>query len=79
MRSVVQLHGDGADGTQVLGHILAGLAVATSGASDKPAVHILQRNRQAVHLGFHNILRLRRSLPNTGIKGGQFLWSEHVL
>ena len=79
MRGVVQLHGDGADGAQVLGHVLAGLSIAAGGAADEPAVHVLQRHGQAVHFRLHDILRLRRGLPDAGVKGGQFLRGEHVL
>ena len=52
---VRQRHGDGADGFQVFRHILPRPAVSAGSAPDKDAVPVLQRHREAVHLGFQGV------------------------
>ena len=48
-----QRHGNGADGAEILGHVLSYPSVAPGSAPDEHAVPVLQRHRQAVHLGLH--------------------------
>ncbi len=45
-----QRHGNGADGAQVLRHVLPHPAVASCPTADKYAIPILQRHRQSVYL-----------------------------
>ena len=52
-----QRHGDGADGPEVLRHILPHPAVAPGGATDEHAVPVLQRHGQSVHLGLYGVGR----------------------
>ena len=59
-----QGHGDGADGSQVLRHVLPDAAVASGGATDEHAVPILQRHGQAVHLRLHAVFGIREGLPD---------------
>ena len=55
-----QRHGDGADGGQVLCHVLPHSAVAAGRATDEHTVPVLQRHGQAVHLGLHAVQGVRQ-------------------
>ena len=52
-----QRHGDGADGAEVLRHVLAHLSVAPGRTTDEHAVTVLQRHGQAVNLGLDAVYR----------------------
>ena len=72
-----QRHGDGADGAEILRHVLPHPSVATGGAPDEHAVPVFQRHRQAVHLGLHAVSRvLQRYLLQ---KAADLIVVEHVL
>ena len=72
-----QCHGNGADGAEILRHVLPHPSVATGGAPDEHAVPVFQRHRQAVHLGLHAVSRvLQRYLFQ---KAADLIVVEHVL
>ena len=52
---VRQNHGNGADGAEILRHVLPHPAVAPGSAADKHAVPILQRHGQAVHFRLYAV------------------------
>ena len=56
-RCVLNPQRNAADGAQIFGHVLAGLAVAAGCAAHEGAIDILQRHGQAVHLGLDAVLR----------------------
>ena len=74
-----QRHGDGADGAQVLRHVLPYPAVAAGGAADEHAVPILQRHGQAVHLGLHAVQGVRQVGGHLLQKVPHLLAVEYVL
>ena len=79
LRGVFDPQRQGADGAQVLGHVLAGDAVAPGGAPDKHAVFVFQGHGETVDLGLHHIAMVRwqrsiHSLP----KGEKLLIGEHI-
>ena len=75
-----QLHGDGADGLEVLRHVLPHPAVAPGGAPDEHAVPILQGHGQAVHLGLHGVGgAVPQGLPHPIQELRDLLCVEHVL
>ena len=62
-----QRHGDGADGLEILRHVLPHPAVAPGGAPDEDAVPVFQCHGQAVHLGLHGVgHRLPQSIIHPG-------------
>ena len=72
-----QRHGDGADGAEVLRHVLAHLAVAPGRAPDEHAVTVLQGHGQAVHLGLNAVYRaVQRHFLQ---KAADLIVVEHVL
>ena len=54
----LQGQGDGADGAQILRHVLPDAPVPPGGAPDKGSVPVLQGDGKPVHLGLHQIGRL---------------------
>ena len=76
---ILQHHGDGANGLQILCHILPHPAVSSGGAPDKLAIQILQSHRQTVYLGLHRIHCLRCSFPHPGVKFPQLFHGKHIL
>ena len=72
-----QRHGDGADGAEILRHVLPHPSIAPGGAPDEHAVPVFQRHGQAVHLGLHAVGRvLQRYLLQ---KAADLIVVEHVL
>ena len=77
--SPFQRHGNGADGAQILRHILAHIAVAPGGTPDELAVHVFQGHRQAVDLRLHGELSSRNGLFGPHQKVIQLFQTEHIL
>ena len=74
-----QGHGDGADGSQILRHVLSDAAVASGGAADEHAVPVLQRHGQAVHLRLHAVFGIREGLPDVSQELLHLPAVKHVL
>ena len=77
--SIFQRHWDGADGFQILCHILPHRAVAPGGTPNKTAVNIFQRHGQAVNLRLHGKRGIRVSLQRLFQKFIQFFHGKHIL
>ena len=78
-RGVFDDHGDGADGFEILRHILPHIAVPPGRAPDKPAVFIFQGHGETVDFRLHGERRGRDGLLCTGKKLLQLLHAEHIL
>ena len=78
-RRVLQLFRDVLDGFEVLCYVLAHLTVAACRTADEHAVHIFERNRQAVDLVLDNVLRLSDGVLHTGIELAQLVKRENIL
>ena len=65
LRRVLKSHGDGANGPQILGHILTHDSVASGRPPDKLAVYILQGHGQPVNFGLYRELGTRYGVPDT--------------
>ena len=74
-----QRHGDGADGLQILRHVLTDEAVAAGRAADKAAVHVFQRHGQPVDLRLDGVFRVRLLLAHMRIEVPQLVKGKHVL
>ena len=74
-----QHHGNGADGAQILRHVLPYPAVTPGGAADKDAVTVLQRHRETVHLGLYTVFRLRQCIPETVKELPHLVSVEYIL
>ena len=79
VRRMLQLQRDGADGPQVLRHILPCQAAAARGAADQRAVQIFQRHGQTVHLGLDGVADSLTALPQLFVEGLQLLKGEQIL
>ena len=64
---------------QILGDVLTHVPVSSGGAADKPSVHILQSDRQAIDFGFHRKLGGSLAFQNPVQKSVQFVHAEHIL
>ena len=58
--------GNGADGLEVFGNILSGIAISAGRAAGQDPVRILQRDGEAVDFGFHDKRGLRFQFPDPG-------------
>ena len=74
-----QHHGDGADGAEVLRHVLPHPAVAPGGPLNKHAVPVLQSHAEAVHLGLHGVGGALHRLGHPLGELTYLLRGEHVL
>ena len=74
-----QRHGDGADGLQILRHVLTDEAVAAGRAAGKAAVHVFQRHGQPVDLRLDGVFRVRLLLAHMRIEVPQLVKGKHVL
>ena len=75
-----QRHGNGADGAEVLRHVLPHPAVSPGSAPDKHAVPVFQGHGQAVHLGLHGIFRHgAEGLLHLLAEGGYLPLVKHIL
>ena len=79
VRRAVQMHGNGADRLEILRHVLADAAVAARCTADERAVHILQRNGQAVDLRLDAVDGVRHALAHPAVKFADLVRREHVL
>ena len=79
MRRAVQMHGNGADRLEILRHVLADAAVAARCAADERAVHIFQRDGQAVDLRLDAVDGVRHALAHPAVKFADLVRREHVL
>jgi len=66
-----QRHRNGADGAQILRHVLPHPSIAACGAADEHAVSVLQGHGQAVHLWFH--------APHRRVQGYLFQKLAHLI
>ena len=78
-RGVFQRHWDGADGAQILRHILAHIAIATGGTPDELAVHVFQCHGQAIDFRLHRKFRVCHRLLGVQQKVIQLFHAEHIL
>ena len=79
VRRAVQMHGNGADRLEIFRHVLADAAVAARCAADERAVHILQRDGQAVDLRLDAVDGVRHALAHPAVKFADLVRREHVL
>ena len=77
--AVLNTQRDGFDGPQIFGYILPHLPVTPGSPPDKQAVPILQRHRQAVHLGFGHIGGILNRFPYPFIKGAHLIKIKYIL
>ena len=78
-RRVFKPLGQVADGFQILGHVLAGDAVAARRAADEDAVFILQRHGEAVYLRLDAVLPPADGGGDALVEGAQLLKGEDVV
>ena len=78
-RRVVKAHGNGADGFQILCHILTHISVPSRSAPDKLTVHIFQSNGQAVDFRLYRKLDAAFALKDPVQEIIQLLQAEYVL
>ena len=74
-----QRHGDGADGLEVLRHVLTDKPVAPCCAADKFTVDILQRHGKSVDLGLDTVHGFRLVFAEPFVKFPQLVERKHVL
>ena len=76
---VLERHGNGADGLEIFGHVLANKAVAARRAAHELSIHIFQRDGKAVHLRLDAVDGVRLRLTQPRVEFLEFLKGEYVL
>ena len=72
-------HGNGADGLEIFGHVLADEAVAARRTTHESSIHIFQRDGQAVHLRLNAVDGVRLRLTQPRVEFLKFLKGKNIL